>query len=90
MGGTPMPHCAGETPASRCAAPLRVSALTGEGLDEFKHALVAALGLADFAPAVPTAFTARQRDLLLAAADAMERHDTAVAVANLRQLLEYP
>jgi len=82
-------HNAGETPAPReTPAPCRLSAVTGHGLDEFKHAIVAALGLAGFEPAVPAAFTERQRDLLLAAAADLEQHNTAQAVARLRQLLE--
>jgi len=76
-------HNAGETPAPRY-----LSAVTGQGLDEFKRAIVNALGLAGFDPAAPALFTSRQRDLLLAAATAMEQHHPTQAAENLRQLLE--
>ena len=65
-----------------------LSAVTGEGLDEFKHAVVDALGLTDFDPEAPAAFTTRQRDLLLAVATDMDRQNPDQARKNLRQLLE--
>ncbi|MCL2701021.1 MAG: 50S ribosome-binding GTPase [Phycisphaerae bacterium] len=80
-------HNAGETPASRETA-VRVSAVTGFGLEQLKHALVDALGVAEVDLASPAAFTLRQRDLLFAAADATERYHPAEAAAKLRQLLE--
>lgn len=53
-----------------------VSAKTGEGLDDLKQALLAAIGMLDFDPAIPRAFTQRQADLLNHAADAMEKSDS--------------
>jgi len=53
-------------------AGLTVSALTGEGLDDLKDAIVEAMGLAGLDPAAPMAFTRRQADLLTRAADALD------------------
>ena len=65
-----------------------VSALTGDGMEQLRKAILLALGLADFDPAIPRAFTARQADLLPAAAAAMARGDFLRAAESLRQLLE--
>ena len=65
-----------------------VSARTGLGLDELAAAILRALGLGDFDPAVPRAFTARQAELLSSAADALRRNDPHSAAAVLEKLLE--
>jgi small GTP-binding protein len=49
-------------------ADVAVSTVTGQGLDELAARVLTALGLADFDPTKPMAFTARQADLLNAAA----------------------
>jgi tRNA modification GTPase len=64
-----------------------VSAHTGEGLEELKQAILAALGLADFDPARPMAFAPRQADLLARAANALDAGDTASAYRCLEDLL---
>lgn len=74
-------------PPSRGAA-AAVSAATGEGLDELASAVLAALDLADFDPADPAAFTARQADLLSSAAHSLARGDFDSSLAALRRLLE--
>jgi tRNA U34 5-carboxymethylaminomethyl modifying GTPase MnmE/TrmE len=65
-----------------------VSAPADEGLEQLKEGVLDALGLADFDPALPRAFTARQAALLLAAAESLDRDDPAQAAASLRNLLE--
>lgn len=65
-----------------------VSALTGEGLNQLKTEIVNRIGLSQFDPSMPMAFTQRQADLLLAAAEALERSDAGRAQNALRQLLE--
>ena len=69
---------------------IAVAARTGQGLADLKKAIVRLIGLGSFDPATPMAFTARQRDLLLAAADAMETQDPARTGALLHELLEGP
>ncbi len=64
-----------------------VSALTGEGLDQLKRAVLREIGLDGFDPASPMGFTQRQADLLTAAADAMDRHCGETAQKHLQQLL---
>ena len=65
-----------------------VSAFTGDGLADLGDRIVAALGLADFDPTAPAAFTHRQADLLARAAQATgEGRDQAV-LAALTELLE--
>jgi tRNA modification GTPase len=59
----------GHAPAD---ADVEVSALTGEGLDTLNRAVLGRLGLGAFDPAAPAAFTWRQHDLLLGAADALD------------------
>ncbi|MCY2931822.1 MAG: 50S ribosome-binding GTPase [Planctomycetota bacterium] len=63
-------------------ADIAVSAVTGEGLDELRRRILDELGLADFDPAMPSAFTQRQADLLTKLADAIDARDDR-AVANL-------
>jgi len=67
---------------------LAVSARTGEGLDRLKRKIVELIGLGSFDPSTPMALTVRQRDLLLAAADAMEAKAPTRAAELLRELLE--
>jgi tRNA modification GTPase len=50
-------------------AAIAVSAATGEGLDDLASAILDKLGLGDFDPAVPRAFTNRQADCLRKGAD---------------------
>jgi len=50
-----------------------VSAVTGDGLDALRRAVTAALGLAQFDPTRPRAFTDRQARLLYALADGTPR-----------------
>ncbi len=71
----------------RGRADVRVSAVTGAGLDALREAVLAALRLADVDPGEPMAFTRRQADLLTAAADAMERGKAPGAVVHLKSLL---
>jgi len=66
---------------------LRVSAATGEGLDQLRRAALAALGLDGLDPAQPAAFTQRQADLLRKAAEAT-RTDATAAARALGMLLE--
>ena len=68
-------------------AQLAVSAKTFAGMPELRQAVIERLGLADFDPNQPAAFTARQAALLAAAADAMEARDLPAAQAALRELL---
>lgn len=67
-----------------------VCALTGAGLDALAQRVLAALGLADFDPAAPAAFTRRQADLLLRAAGALDSARADLARAALRELLAGP
>ncbi len=53
-----------------------VSANTGKGLAELKQAVLAAVGMSDFDPVSPRAFTQRQAELLNLIADAVEKSDT--------------
>jgi tRNA modification GTPase len=64
-----------------------VSALTGEGLEELKQAILTALGLANFDPTRPMALTPRQADLLTRAADSFDAGDTTPACQCLEDLL---
>ena len=69
-------------------ADVAVSARNGEGLEQLRQAVVAALGLADFDVTRPAAFTPRQRDLLTQAADAIDQDDRDRTAGLLRTLLE--
>ncbi len=66
---------------------LAVSAHTGEGLDSLKREILLRLGLADFDPAVPMAFTDRQAELLTAAAAAITAGQRDAACEHLAELL---
>ncbi|RPI61706.1 MAG: GTP-binding protein [Planctomycetaceae bacterium] len=61
---------------------IAVSAHTGQGLAQLKHAILQSLGLADIDPIPPRAFTARQAELLRTCAQ------PAATAERLRQLLE--
>jgi tRNA modification GTPase len=69
---------------------IRISALNGSGIDELQDAIVAATGLSDFDPKVPRAFTTRQSDILLIAADAIDAGKPSVAREAIVQLLRGP
>ena len=77
----------GEPAGSSGACRLAVSSTTGEGLDELRSAILSALGLADIDPAAPAAFTQRQADCLLAAAQTLDAGDTDTCENALRVLL---
>lgn len=77
----------GEPVGSSGACRMAVSSTTGEGLDELRSAILFALGLADIDPAAPAAFTQRQADCLLAAAEALDAGDTDTSEKALRALL---
>jgi tRNA U34 5-carboxymethylaminomethyl modifying GTPase MnmE/TrmE len=64
-----------------------VCAPTGQGLDELAARIIDALGLADFHPRLPLAFTDRQEALLARAADALDAGQTDKARASLAELL---
>jgi len=64
-----------------------VSAHSGAGLSELKHAALAALGLSGINPVSPMAFTSRQADLLRCAADALDSADRSAADQFLSDLL---
>jgi len=68
-------------------AAIRISAVTGEGLDTLKAAIVEAIGLTNFDPTAPRAFTTRQAGLLKQAADAIEAGRPRTACLKLDQLL---
>ncbi len=68
-------------------ADVSISARTGEGLDELRHTIVDRLGLGDFQPAAPAAFSQRQAELLRAAADKLDADDADTAADLLSGLL---
>ncbi|MCE5325983.1 MAG: 50S ribosome-binding GTPase [Planctomycetaceae bacterium] len=57
--------------------PIPISARSGEGLDDLADAILERLDLLDLDPRAPAAFTQRQADLLIRAADALGDSDTA-------------
>lgn len=69
------------------AGALAICAHTGEGLAQLKREILLRLGLADFDPAVPMAFTGRQAKLLSSAAAAIEAGKLDAARASLGELL---
>ncbi len=71
-------------------AEVAVSAKTGDGLDALRQAMVTKLGLSDFDPAKPRAFTQRQARLLGRAAEAAGRTNTGELNASLEELLTGP
>ena len=64
-----------------------VSAETNQGLDTLGDTILNALGLARLDPTTPAAFTQRQADHLLAAADALDAGDKSGARRRLESLL---
>jgi len=64
-----------------------VSAVTGQGMDELRKAIRAALGLDGVNPAAPMAFTQRQAALLDQAGGALQHHQRHGAAEALRRLL---
>lgn len=65
-----------------------ISARTGTGMRELADAILASLGLADFDPSLPAAFTERHSQLLRQAAGAVGKGDTERARGALTTLLE--
>jgi len=66
---------------------LAISARTGQGLAELGLAILRLLDLCGVDPAAPRAFTQRQADLLVRAAEAVDRADGS-AIASLESLLK--
>jgi tRNA modification GTPase len=69
---------------------IRISAMTGLGIDNLKAAIVAAAGLDGFEAKTPRAFTARQARCLFAAADAIEAGDPTASQRVIEELLRGP
>jgi len=69
---------------------MTISAMTGQGLEELKDAIISASGLNNFDPKTPRAFTTRQAKLLSAAADAIDAGNAAATDDALEQLLRGP
>jgi len=67
---------------------LAVSAETGDGLDDLRNAILAALGLANIDPTAPAAFTQRQADELALAADSLNQDNGDAAMNALNDLLQ--
>jgi len=76
-----------EKPSVGANCDVAISAITGQGMEQLRYAIVQRLGLAGFGPGAPAAFTAGQAALLNAAADAIHAGDASVAVRILNQLL---
>ena len=64
-----------------------VCAPAGQGLDELAEHILDALGLADFDPRLPMAFTDRQEAMLTRAADELDAGQTDSARSSLDELL---
>lgn len=73
-------------PGRECSD-VNISAQTGEGIDSLRQAIVKKLGLADFNPRSPMAFTARQAQHLALAAHALQKNDADSARAELDTML---
>jgi len=65
-----------------------ISAETGDGLDDLRTAILAALDLDNIAPTAPAAFTPRQADCLMVAADALDQDNDVVVTNALNDLLQ--
>ena len=76
-----------KTATGKHQSEISLSALTGEGMDRLKSAILDALGAADFDPTVAMAFSQRQSDLLNAAA-ALNEKNIPQAEKLLTELLE--
>jgi tRNA modification GTPase len=72
------------------AGSVAVSSRTGVGLDALGGAILAALGVANQDPTCPAAFTQRQADLCLLAAEATGEGDLTAAGRALDELLRAP
>ena len=66
---------------------VKISAVTGRGMDELRRAICQSLDLADIDPEAPIAFTARQANLLTKSADEITTADYKSARATLAELL---
>lgn len=75
-----------EKPSQRPGV-LTISALSGQGLDTLRHAILARLGLEHLDPRRPMAFTPRQARLVRSAADALDLRHNALAAQRLDELL---
>lgn len=71
----------------RTPADVTLSARGEQGVEELRREIVRRLGLGEFDPSAPAAFTDRQAALLTQAADALDRADAPAAKAALDQLL---
>ncbi|MCK5114023.1 MAG: 50S ribosome-binding GTPase [Phycisphaerae bacterium] len=66
---------------------VKVSGMTGDGMDALGKAILKSLELENFEPAIPRAFTKRQAELLNRAAKAIDTGDSAKTTATLKKLL---
>lgn len=73
-------------PAGLCD--LAVSAQRGDGIEDFRRAILDRLGTANIDPASPMAFTDRQANLLTQSASAIDRGDHSAAANLLHKLLQ--
>ena len=64
-------------------ATIKISALTGQGLDELHHQLAGALDLLDFDPREPWVFTPRQRQIMERLTQAASARDAATQLTEL-------
>lgn len=69
-------------------ADITISTQTGEGLDNLRSAILQAIGLNDFTPNIPMAFTHRQADLLNQAATALDSNSPQLAKDALSSILK--
>ena len=74
-----------DRPTNPCA--VRISAVTGQGMETLGEEILKSLGLDNFDTAVPRAFTSRQVKLLNIAADAIDASDYEQAKNLLKELL---
>ena len=79
-------NCRGKSSLSPFSAV--ISAETGDGVDNLRAAILTALGLANIDPTAPAAFTPRQADCLMVAADALDRDNDVVVANALNDLLQ--
>ena len=67
---------------------IALSAETGDGVDDLRAAVLTALGLNDLDPTAPAAFTPRQADRLIVAANALDQGNDVVLTSALNDLLQ--
>ena len=67
---------------------VKISAATGQGMDKLRRAILKSLDLADIDPETPTAFTARQANLLTKSANQITAKQFKAARGTLAELLE--